>query len=139
MTMFYGWRCKKPLFCRYIIYFSLEITEWPYLCITLVNCNNFLICYNLHSLFSHISNITAKKKRSLQWTFKWGNKRRRPCTCFYINQCIWKQKNYSTTLERAHKLKWTIYSFFFIPPFPTSSMSGSVEFTCSMDIMILNG
>ena len=31
------------------------------------------------------------------------------------------------TLEIAHKLKWAIYSLFFIPPFPTSSMSGSVQ------------
>ena len=31
------------------------------------------------------------------------------------------------TLEIAHKLKCAIYSSFVIPPFPTSSMSGSVQ------------
>lgn len=65
-------------------------------------------------------------------------KEKKPCTCFNINQYVGKQKNNSSTLERAHKLKWTIYSFFVIPPFPTSSISGSVEFTRSMDIVTLN-
>ena len=31
------------------------------------------------------------------------------------------------TLEIAHILKWTIFSSLFIPPFPTSSMSGSIR------------
>ena len=37
-----------------------------------------------------------------------------------------RRKFQDPTLEIAHMLKWTMYSSLIIPPFPTSSMSGSI-------------
>lgn len=37
-----------------------------------------------------------------------------------------RRKFQDPTLEIAHMLKWTMYSSLVIPPFPTSSMSGSI-------------
>lgn len=87
----------------------------------MVDSNDLFIGHNFHGIFCHVSNITSKKEGSLQFPLNhkslkyFGSKGK-------IRVLVY-------TLEMAHMLKWTIYSFFVIPPFPTSSISGSVEIT----------
>lgn len=100
---------------------------------TLVNCNDISIAEDFLGFIAHWADVAANQEGCLVK----GVHNLLILLDTFVLDLGWLQwhsaqmKAYIITFTRAQMLKWERYSSVVIPPFPTSSMSGSESRDCS--------